>query len=85
MTKRPDATVRLLAAACVSSFSGVSFGQGACEVAKLLARNGQADDHLGYSVSIDGNTAVVGAFFAVMVHHGDDRIQPVDQVGPGGK
>ena len=60
MTKRPDATVRLLAAACVLSFSGVSFGQGACEVAKVIASNGQGGDRFGFAISIAATAAIVG-------------------------
>ena len=32
------------------------------QVAKLLASDGAADDHLGYAVSISGDTVVVGAY-----------------------
>jgi hypothetical protein len=32
------------------------------EVAKLLASDGEASDYLGYTVAIDGDTAVVGAY-----------------------
>ena len=32
------------------------------EVAKLVAADGAADDDFGYSVAIDGNTIVVGAY-----------------------
>ena len=37
------------------------------QVAKLTADDGAADDYFGYSVSIDGDTVVIGA------HHDDDK------------
>ena len=37
-------------------------GSGWTRVAKLTAADGAVDDHFGYSVSISGNTAIVGAF-----------------------
>ncbi|XOF35275.1 MAG: hypothetical protein ACL93V_08325 [Candidatus Electrothrix sp. YB6] len=39
------------------------------KVQKLLADHGAAEDHLGYSVSVDGNTALIGAY-------GDDTGAP---------
>ena len=54
------AAVCLAAAAMFGVGAGVSFGQGACEVVKLIASNGQTGDRFGYSVAIDGPTAVVG-------------------------
>ena len=36
---------------------------GQCELAKLVASDGMAGDYFGYSVSINGETAVVGAPF----------------------
>ena len=35
--------------------------QGQCEIAKLLASDGTADDNLGFSVAIDGDRAIAGA------------------------
>ena len=34
----------------------------ATEVAKLVANDGALGDYFGYSVAVDGDTAVIGAF-----------------------
>lgn len=39
----------------------VLVAQGQCEIAKLLASDGTADDNLGFSVAISGNRAIAGA------------------------
>jgi len=49
---------------CLFVFGNSSlYAQSVVEVAKLLASDGASDDRMGWSVDIDGDTAVVGAFF----------------------
>ncbi|MDP7032835.1 MAG: FG-GAP repeat protein, partial [Gemmatimonadota bacterium] len=50
------------------SYSGSAYifrfdGKQWIQEAKLLAADGAADDHFGFSVSISGDTAVIGAYY----------------------
>ncbi len=53
------------------------------EAVKLLASDRAAGDRFGFSVSVDGNTAVIGAFAVVLRHapaelgkgHDDDAVE----------
>ena len=61
----------LIPVLCLMGFcNSLLYAQPIHEVAKLLASDGALDDRFGYSVDIDGDTVVVGAF--QHDHQGED-------------
>ncbi|HLA84673.1 MAG TPA: Ig-like domain-containing protein, partial [Thermoguttaceae bacterium] len=67
-----DGSIAVVGAHADNNFSGAAYvfeetGSGWVQVAKLTANDGAASDYFGYSVSVSGNLAIVGA-------HGDDDL-----------
>ena len=52
----------------LSCFSFIVASQSDAAQHKLLPTDGKAEDHFGYSVAIDGTTALIGAFKADTIH-----------------
>ena len=84
-------------AICLMGFGNMPLcAQSAAEIAKLLASDGASGDSFGFSVDIDGDTAVVGAFLHdhqgtdsgaayVFVRDGDTWVEQAELLPSDGK